>query len=441
MVKLALNICVASIAMYICGMAAGWASTSFDFELPNQTYSSTIILLANSIFYLPVCLGAFVAGQAMDRMARTKIIGFCLIPLFALGWTFIALGLKPGNVYLLCSGRLILGFTMGSVFVVVMGYVFEISTQFNRAKKVAYSYFVFVCGMAMPSCLSVFSVSLLWQSYLALFLTIAQAGILLIFGIAESPDFLIRENRDNEAIEALKKLREADEDVPSELEDRIQLSGSQMANPPFSSVFEYHFKKPVIAALFLMMCHELCGINFLLLTNTIFSTPGERIVCNSIIYAFHVVATLGSVMYLLDRIKRHRLIAFSSALMCIGFSVLAAFKYLQLTEDFFLILPVLTCVVGYSFGWAAVPWVLINEIVPDNIKGQAIGLILSPSLMSLIVINPILFAMPPAVSAAVFTVSNFIIALLTCTSRFVPDTFGKDENSIRKIFQSDINIV
>ncbi|XP_008199543.2 facilitated trehalose transporter Tret1 [Tribolium castaneum] len=130
----------------------------------------------------------------------------------------------------------------------------------------------------------------------------------------------------------------------------------------------------------LMFFQQFSGINAVIFyTTRIFQEAGSSLnasLCTAIIGLVNFISTFIAAI-LVDRLGRKALMYTSSAVMALMLAVLGLYFYLlrQGVELGSLEWLPLSCfifyVLGFSFGWGPIPWLMMGEILPAVIRGQA----------------------------------------------------------------------
>jgi len=143
------------------------------------------------------------------------------------------------------------------------------------------------------------------------------------------------------------------------------------------------YRTPLILGIGLLALQQLSGINGIIFySGSIFKAAGLK---NSnldtcVLGAIGVVAT-GVTITFLDRAGRRILLIISSSGMTLSLLAVAVVFYIQDNisndSDLYNILSmvslvgVVACAIAYCFGMAAIPWIIMSEILPVSIKSVA----------------------------------------------------------------------
>jgi len=142
--------------------------------------------------------------------------------------------------------------------------------------------------------------------------------------------------------------------------------------------------KALIIALGLMLFQQLSGINAVIFyTAKIFQAAGSSLdsnVCAIIVGVVQVVTTYVATL-LVDRAGRRILLLISSVVMCLCLVILGVyFNWKEQDEasvaniGWLPLISVNLFIVMFSCGFGPLPWMMMSELFPTNIKGLASGL-------------------------------------------------------------------
>lgn len=321
-------------------------------------------------------LGAMLAGMLGDRLGgrdSLRILAACYI-VSALGCAFAF------NWPALILFRFIGGLGIGGSSVLGPVYIAEIAPARWRGRLVGCFQINIVVGI-LAAYLSNYLIGLAgfgayeWRWQLGIAGLPAILFLAMLFGIPQSPRWLVTKNRIKEAGEVLQQLRSGSAFAElKEITDSIhpeKLAGSE-------SLFQAKYRRPIFLAVSIAMFNQLAGVNAILYyLNDIFAMAGFGKVSSDLqavaIGAMNLLATFVA-MALIDRIGRRMLLLIGS----VGLAVcLAGVSLIFLLHEYQRWLVVL--LVGYigffAVSQGAVIRVFIGEVFPNRVraKGQALG--------------------------------------------------------------------
>lgn len=372
----------ATLGALAAGSMLGWSSpVIFKIKQANSTdYNFTVSDAQGDWIASIINLGAaavcFPIGLVMDAIGRKKTMLFLTLP-FTVGWLLITFGSSVG---MLIAGRFITGIAGGAFCVTAPAYTSEIAQDSIRGTLGSYFQLMITIGVLFAYVVG---------SYTTVFLfNILCTCIPIVFGIVfffmpESPNYLVVNNRNDEAKEALIKLRGRNYDVDYELNTLKQKAEEARNNPvAFSSAIT---KKTAIKALVicysLMLFQQLSGINAVIFnTSAIFASANVTIapaIATIIIGVMQVLATFTSSL-VVDKLGRRILLLLSALVMCVCLTALGVFFFLQDThgKDSSIVqmigwLPVIALslfIIAFSLGFGPIPWMMAGELCLIDIK-------------------------------------------------------------------------
>lgn len=339
------------------------------FELDGFWHGFTVaIALIGTVF------GALFAGKPADMIGRKK----CLISIGLLYSVSAAGSALAGTWGLFLFFRFIGGLGVGASSVVGPMYISEISPAEYRGRLVALFQFNVVFGILI----SFFSNYLLtsigenaWRWMLGVEFFPAAVFFFLVLVIPNSPRWLVRKNRIDDARRVLVKVGEANvdgaiKDITHSLE---VLSGSSI------KLFTWKYRLPIIFAVLLATFNQLSGINALMYyAPRIFQMAGiekDASFLQAVAIGMTNLVVTVIAMALIDKFGRKKLMIVGSVGTCFALGMVS---YTFFTENFagYNVLAYLMIFQGFfAFSQGTVIWVFLAEIFPNRVrgKGQALG--------------------------------------------------------------------
>ncbi|MFN8654375.1 MAG: sugar porter family MFS transporter [Gemmatimonadales bacterium] len=323
-------------------------------------------------------IGSLSAGPPAERLGRRPILtGVALIYVVAslasgLAWSWPALVIA----------RFLGGIGVGAASVVAPLYIAEISPPAIRGRLVALSQFNVVAGI-LVAYLSNYVVaqlvggpeSLAWRYMLGIQVVPSALFLLLITTIPESPRWLVKQQRRDEAATILREMGNAE---PEALVREIADSLHEESVSATESLFQAKYRKPILLAVMVASFNQLAGINALIYyTTDIFRMAGaERtsaLLQSVIIGLTNLVFTMIA-MTVIDRYGRKRLLLIGAAglAVCLG---AAAWAFATGAGGAIVLASLIGYIAFFAFSQGSVIWVYISEIFPNRVRarGQALG--------------------------------------------------------------------
>ncbi len=321
-------------------------------------------------------VGSLIAGPPSDRYGRRV----CLTALAAL-YLVSALGCALASSWpVLLAFRAIGGLAIGASSVVGPMYIAEISPAAKRGRLVG----MFQTNVVVGILLAYLSNYLVaaggfgaseWRWKFGMVAIPAAAFLIALFGIPDSPRWLVSAGRVEEAGDVLRRVGETDpERELREIAETLHKQRHRRGEP----LFQARYRKPILLAISIGMFNQLSGINAILYyLNDIFERAGfNKISSNMQAVAIgftNLVFTLIA-MSVIDRLGRKKLLlagAVGTALCLTGVASLFATG----SHPELLVWLLVGFIASFAFSQGAVIWVYLSEVFPNLVraKGQSLG--------------------------------------------------------------------
>lgn len=322
-------------------------------------------------------LGAIFGGIPTERFGRKAVLLWVGI-LFALSAFGSAFATGP---YIFSFFRFIGGVGIGVSSVVAPIYISEISTPKTRGRLGALYQFNIVFGILIAFLSNYFLQGVGgvndWRWMLGVLAVPATIYTLLVFGVSESPRWLI--TKKNELDKAKKIMGMIGvEDVEAEVQAVIE-SNRHETEAGHSVPFLSKKHGRIIGLAFMVaFFNQVSGINFILYyAPEILEKAGlaaKESLFNSIaIGGINLLFTFVG-LYLIDRLGRKTLLILGSLGYIVSLSMVS-WAFFAHTGPVFLMSFLLLFIAAHAVGQGAVIWVFISEIFPNKIRsaGQSFG--------------------------------------------------------------------
>ncbi|CAA2940090.1 probable LRR receptor-like serine threonine-kinase RKF3 [Olea europaea subsp. europaea] len=364
---------VAVCGSYAFGSCAGYSSPTQSAIREDLSLSLAEYSLFGSILTFGAMIGAITSGKIADYIGRkgamTVSSGFCVA-----GWLaiYFAKGSLPLDI-----GRLSTGYGMGVFSYVVPVYIAEIAPKDLRGALTTINQLMICTAVSVSFIIGTF---LTWR---ALAITgIVPCAILLVglVIIPESPRWLAKNGNQKEFEAALRRLRGKNASISeetAEIQDYIETL-EKLPKAKLLDLFQKRYRSSVMIGVGLMVCQQLGGINGICFyTSSIFESSGFPANIGTIVYAILqvIITALGAT--LIDRAGRKPLLLVSAFGLVLGCLLTGSSYYLKEqgiaanAAPALAVTGILVYIGAFSAGMGAVPWVVMSEIFPINIKGVA----------------------------------------------------------------------
>ncbi|XP_054800620.1 sugar transporter ERD6-like 5 isoform X3 [Prosopis cineraria] len=321
--------------------------------------------------------GAILSGRMADYAGRRGAM--CFSHIFCiLGWLCIAITKVAWWLYI---GRLMVGCGMGLLSYVVPIYIAEITPKNLRGGFTTIHQLMICCGVSLTYLIGEF---VSWR-VLALLGTIPCAVQLLgLLFIPESPRWLAKVGRMEESESTLKNLRGENADVydeANEIKDYTE-NLQKESEARMADLFQRQYFKSLTVGLGLMILQQFGGVNGIAFyASSIFTSAGFSDSVGTIAMVAVQIPMTALGVLLMDKSGRRPLLLVSAGGTCLG-CFLAGLSFLlqdlQKCKEVSPILAlggVLVYTGSFSLGMGGIPWVIMSEIFPINVKGSAGSLV------------------------------------------------------------------
>ncbi|KAK4875748.1 hypothetical protein RN001_012170 [Aquatica leii] len=445
-----ISVCIGNLVAMTAGIALGWTSPvspklSDPTNLENNPFgrliSSEEDSWIGSLLAVGAIIGPFAAGYSADKLGRKKtLLLFCGIPFLV---SFLMLAFAK-TVVLYYIARFLAGFGVGGVFTVLPNFNSEIAEDSIRG-AISSSMNVFVVAGPLFAYVIGPITSIMWFNLIC---AVIPAAFLILFFliVPESPYYLIAINDSVGAVKSLKQFRSTnDSSVNKEMQNmKLMVDEATSNKASFTDIFKSRgLVKALIISLSLVGFQQFSGINVVLFySQTVFEATGSSIsseIPPMIVGAVQLGASFVTPL-VVDRLGRKMLHLISAIGMFIAEVVLGLYFYLQISHDvtsiFWLpILCLIVYIIFYNLGFGPLPWTVMAEIFPSNIKSIAstatasfcwiLGFIITKFFSSI--------SVQIGMAGSFWLFSGFCLLAIVFVATFVIETKGKSFQEIQDI--------
>jgi sugar porter (SP) family MFS transporter len=330
---------------------------------------------------LGCCVGVLIAGKLTDLIGRRAVLALSAV-LFLVSALVCAITSTPSE--LVCA-RILGGVGVGMASLLSPLYIAELSPTKIRGALVSLNQIAILVGMVLSYFANAWIarqgnagwlIETGWRYMLGAMAIPAAIFLLLTLGIPESPRWLLKRERIDDARAVLKRINGDDAMVEAEMSEiRAAIAHEQ---GKLSELFRPNTRGTVFMAMVLALFQAITGINIVMYyAPTIFTAAGMGTVAalstTVIIPVVMIAFTIGS-MFLVDRAGRKPIMLFASAGMGISLGLLGYTFAHQAGAGTGLLAWILTYVASFSIGMGGIYWVVVTEIFPTRVRGAASSL-------------------------------------------------------------------
>ncbi|KAG4928867.1 hypothetical protein JHK85_055353 [Glycine max] len=386
---------VAVFGSYVFGSAIGYSSPTQSAIMRDLNLGVAQYSIFGSILTIGAMIGAVVSGRIADYAGRRVAMGFSQV-FCILGWLAIT-----------------------------------------------FSKLMICCGMSLTYLIGAY---VNWRILATIGIIPCLVQLLSLPFIPDSPRWLAKAGRLKESDSALQRLRGKNADVyqeATEIRDHTEAFQKQ-TEASIIGLFQMQYLKSLTVGVGLMILQQFGGINGIVFyANSIFISSGfsESIGTIAIVAVKIPMTTIG--VLLMDKSGRRPLLLVSAVGTCVGCFLAALSFVLQDLHKWKGVSPILALVgvlvyVGsYSIGMGAIPWVIMSEIFPINVKGSAGSLVTLVSwLCSWIISYAFNFLMSWSSAGTFFMFSGICGFTVLFVAKLVPETKGRTLEEIQASLNS-----
>lgn len=394
-------------------------------------------------------IGGAISGMLSSRMGRKKtlILASVLFFISALGSgypEFLFFNIGEPSIELLWMFnfyRIIGGIGVGLASAVCPMYIGEIAPANLRGRLVSLNQFAIIFGMLVVYFVNyeiasgqtlewINDIGWRWM-FISEAIPAALFGVLLLF-VPETPRYLTLINKDQEALNILAKLNGAINATKIHAEIKATLQHHS------GKLFSYG-KTVIIIGILLSVFQQFVGINVALYyAPRIFESMGaakdasmlQTIVMGVVNVIFTVIAILT-----VDKWGRKPLLMIGSIGMAIGMFAIGALSYFEIIGISTLVF-IIIYTASFMMSWGPICWVLISEIFPNKIRGQAVAIAVAAQWASNYFISSTYPAMMEFSGAFTYSFYGFMSVLsFIFVWKMIPETKGRTLEDMEELWE------
>ena len=337
------------------------------------------------------CLvGALISGGLSDRFGRKKLL---ILAAFLFTITGILTALAPSfSVFI--ANRLLGGVAIGLASNLSPMYIAEISPASMRGRFVSVNQLTIVIGIlaaqlanwliAEPVPAGATAAEILaswngqagWRWMFGAEAVPAFLFFVLMFLVPESPRWLVKNGRAEEAVRILAKVGGPGFANGALADIRATLAAGEIGRVRFRDLLEPSLSKVLVIGIVLAVYQQWCGINVIFYyAQEIFTAAGYGV--SDVLFNIVVTGTVNLIFTLIairlvDRLGRRPLMMVGSAGLAVAFGLIGA-SFAVHSRGLHILILVVAAMALYALSLAPVTWVLLSEIFPNRIRGAAMS--------------------------------------------------------------------
>lgn len=330
--------------------------------------------LAVSGLLIGCIIGAAAAGNLADLYGRRRLLLIAAL-LFAASSILAAI---PRTLSEFVIARFVGGLGIGTASVIAPVYIAELSPAHLRGRLVSLNQLAIVSGILLAYTASWMLSELgssSWRWMFASALVPALGFLFALLGVPESPRWLVKEGRIEEALAVLTKVRQNTGTAQAELCEIERAVAEESSS--FAELFRRPLRRPLAIATMLAILQQITGVNTILFYGALIFTeqlrsqaPEGALLANVVIGTTNFVFTLVA-LSIIDRVGRRPILLLASSGMTGSLILLGALFRWQPSEAKLILSAILTYVAFFAVGMGPGVWVVISELFPTRVRGRA----------------------------------------------------------------------
>lgn len=391
--------------------------------------------LVTSLLLVGAVAGALAAGRVSDRIGRRLTVLITAL-VFIVG---VLLAAFTPTFPVLLVARIVIGLAVGSASMVVPLYIGEVVPPRVRGGLVSLNQLAITVGI-LGSYLIDYGLSSTENWRLMFGLAAIPAGVLFIGMLfqRESPHWLIRQGRDDEARAVLRRVRQ-ETDIEAEIRE-VRDVAQRAAG--MRELVSPRVRPLLLVGVLLAVFQQITGINTViyyapsLLQNAGFGNSAA-LLANVVNGVINVGMTIVAI-WLLDRVGRRPLLLAGTAGMAVGMIVTALSflggEHLTGALAIVAIVGLFFYTGSFAIGLGPVFWLLIAEIYPLKIRGAAMSVASMANWAANFVVTISFLTLLGAVGGvgAFFLFAFLTLVALAYFWHKVPETKGRSLQEIER---------
>jgi sugar porter (SP) family MFS transporter len=391
--------------------------------------------LVTSLLLVGAVAGALTAGRLADLIGRRPTV-LITAAVFVVG---VLLAAFTPTFPVLLVARIIIGLAVGSASTTVPLYISEVVPPRVRGGLVSLNQLAITAGILVSYLIDYgLSDSGNWRLMFGLAAIPAVALFAGMLFQKESPHWLIKQGRDDEARAVLHRLRD-DSDIDAEIREVHELTQREGS---YRDLVSPRVRPLVVVGVLLAVFQQITGINTVIYyAPTLLQSAGlgnnAALLANVVNGAVNVGMTIVAI-WLLDKVGRRPLLLSGTAGMAVGMVIVGCSFIGGSTLHGGLALVAIAGLLIYTgsfaIGLGPVFWLLIAEIYPLRIRGAAMSVAGMANWAANFVVTVSFLTLLNAISGVgVFFLFGFLtLVALAYFWKKVPETKGRSLQEIER---------
>ncbi|HEY4458738.1 MAG TPA: sugar porter family MFS transporter [Pseudonocardiaceae bacterium] len=375
-------------------------------------------------------IGALGCARLADRIGRRGLV-VAAGAVFGVGCLVAAVA---PNLAIIVTGRFVMGLAVGALSMTVPIYLSEIAPARVRGALSGLNQLMISSGILIAYLINLgLSDGGEWRVAFGLALVPAVALVIGVYFQPESPRWLIRQGREDDARAVLARITD---DVDGEVA-RIRAAAQSGVS---ALLGDRRVRRVLLIGVGVAFLQQIIGINTIIYyAPTILTALGfgksAALLANAGLGALTVVVTVIMLMTV-DRIGRRRPLIFGAIAMAIAMAALGTvFSVVGLKGGGLAGWLAIACLalfkISFSMSWGGMAWILLGEVFPLNVRGPAMSLATFANWAGNLFVGlffPVLLGVGTGLVFYIFAGVGVICCVFAI--RFVPETRGQSLEQI-----------
>ncbi|WP_019393121.1 sugar porter family MFS transporter [Priestia filamentosa] len=325
-------------------------------------------------------IGVGISGYLGDIFGRRKILMAAGI-IFSISSVLSAL---VNSVEMLIAARIFGGLGIGLASSLAVTYITECAPPAIRGRLSSMYQLFTVLGISSTYFVNLavanagthsWGVEAGWRWMLGYGMIPSLLFFLTLLFVPESPRFLIKKGKDQEALSILRRINDKQ---TADLEMKaIKSSITTETNSSMLRLFQPGLRKALGVGIFLALFNQVIGMNAITYYGPeIFKSVGfennTEFVATSLVGVVQLISTIAAV-FLIDRAGRKKLMAIGSSLMAFFMLLIGGVFFFNIAGPW-LIIFIIGFTAAFCISMGPIPWIMIPEIFPNHLRARAVGL-------------------------------------------------------------------
>lgn len=383
--------------------------------------------------------GAMMAGYMSDQWGRKKVL-----ILTAVLFTISAIGSAiPSTLLTFVIARFIGGLGIGAASMLSPLYIAEIAPSDKRGRLVTLYQLAIVIGINLIYFVNMqiaaagdetWNVEVGWRYMLGSGVIPALLFLVLLFLVPESPRWLIKRNKNEEALNTLERVNGTDK--AGVIFNEIKSTLNEEAGT-IRELFAPGLRRALAVGIVLALFSQITGINAIIYyAPEIFKSAG--VASGSALAQTFLIGIVNTIftfvaLWLIDIAGRKKLLLWGVTGMVICLLGTGLCFYLDVVGVWLLIF-ILGYIACFASSLGPIPWVIMSEIFPTKIRGTAMSLATLVLWIGVVLITQLTPMLLESVGGAftfwLFMVNAIILVVFTWLR--IPETKNKTLEEIEK---------